>query len=182
MAETDLALALYRRALALDPTRPSPRVAIARLLHARGDDLAARLELVAALATAPDFREARLALAVVHRDAGRPDDAIRVLASHLTSEPADVESIVLLADALRAAGRDQLARSAVQRARRFEPDHPMALWLDGLLLEDQGRLRDARARWGRLIATAPSTSAATRARDALAKMDHALASDGEVPR
>src|SRR5690606_2809612 len=136
MGETSLAIVLYRRALAFDPTRPSPRVAIARLLHTGGDHLAARLELVAALATAPHFREARLALAALHQDAGRPGDAIQVLASHLEREPADVDALVLLADALRAADRADDARHAVQRARRFEPDHPGALWIDGQLLAD----------------------------------------------
>lgn len=174
MEETDLALALYRRALVLDPTRPSPRVAIARLLHKRGDYLAARLELVAALATAPRFRDARLALAAVHRDAGRPEEAVKVLVTQLEHDAADTESLVLLAESLRAADRSVDARLAIQRVRRFEPDHPMGLWMDGMLLNDQGRTRDARARWGRLIAIAPGTPAASKARDAFAAMDAAL--------
>ena len=168
MGEAALAVILYRRALTLDPTRPSARVAIARLLQSTGDHLAARLELVAALAMAPGFRDARLALARLHRAGDRPHEAIRVLAAHLEREAADVDALVLLADALRAAERTDDARRAVQRARRFEPDHPEALWMDGLLLSDQGRLRDARSRWGRLIAIAPGSEAASRARDAFA--------------
>jgi tetratricopeptide (TPR) repeat protein len=168
MGESTLAVVLYRRALSIDPTRPSPRVAIAQLLHASGNHLAARLELVAALATAPHFREARLTLARVHRDSQRPAEAITVLAAHLEREPADVDALVALAESLRAANRAEDARTAVQRARRFEPDHPEALWIDGVLLADQGRVRDARSRWGRLIAMAPGSASATRARDALA--------------
>ncbi len=168
MGEAALAVILYRRALTLDPTRPSARVAIARLLQATGDHLAARLELVAALAMAPGFREARLELARLHRAGDRPQEAIRVLATHLERDSADVDALVLLAEALRAAHRADDARSAVQRARRFEPDHPEALWMDGLLLADQGRVRDARSRWGRLIAMAPGSHAASRARDAFA--------------
>ncbi len=174
MEESDLALALYRRALVLDPTRPSPRVAIARLLHKRGDHLAARLELVAALATAPRFREARLALAAVHRDAGHPGEAVKVLAALLEHDAADVSALVLLAEALRAADRSPDARRAIQQVRRFEPDHPMGLWMDGVLLNDQGRTRDARARWGRAIAMAPTSAAASKARDALASLDLTL--------
>jgi len=168
MGEAALAVMLYRRALTLDPTRPSARVAIARLLQRTGDHLAARLELVAALAMAPGFRDARLELARLHRTGDRPHEAIRVLAAHLERDAADVDALVLLAESLRASERPDDARRAVQRARRFEPDHPEALWMDGLLLADQGRVREARSRWGRLIATAPASHAALRARDALA--------------
>jgi len=181
MEEGDLALALYRRALVLDPTRCSARVAIARLLHGRGDHLAARLELVAALAAAPTFRDARLALTAVHRDVGRPEQAVQMLAAQLEHDAADVESLVLLAESLRADGRAPDARLAIRRVRRFEPDDPMGLWMDGLLLADQGRLRDARSRWGRLIAVAPHTAAASRARDALSAMDPATLSEVQPP-
>ncbi len=168
MGEAALAVMLYRRALTLDPTRPSARVAIARLLQRTGDHLAARLELVAALAMAPGFRDARLELARLHRTGERPHEAIRVLAAHLERDAADVDALVLLAESLRAAERPDDARRAVQRARRFEPDHSDALWMDGLLLADQGRVREARSRWGRLIAIAPGSQAASRARDAFA--------------
>lgn len=177
MGESALAVVLYRRALTLDPTRPSARVAIARLLQSTGDHLAARLELVAALAMAPGFREARLELARLHHVGARPAEAIRVLAAHLEREPADVDALVLLAEALRACGRDDDARLAVQRARRFEPDHPEALWVDGVLLADHGRVRDARSRWGRLIAMAPGSQAASRARDALAANSEGLSAE-----
>ncbi len=176
MGDPSLAILLYRRASALDPSRPSPRVAIARLLRRSGDHLAARLELVAALSAAPHLREARLALATVHCESRRPEEAIRVLSSHLAQHNTDVDALVLLAEALRDAGRADDARHAVQRARRFEPDHPMALWMDGLLLADQDRVRDARSRWGRLIAMAPGSSAATLARDALATESQVISS------
>ncbi len=174
LGEGTLALVLYRRALALDPTRPSPRLAIARLLQARGDLLAAHLELVAALASVPSWREARLALAALHQTAGRSQEAVRVLAAHVDQSPTDTDALALLAEALLAAGRDGDARLAIQRVRRVEPDHPTGLWLDGRLLAEQGRAREARSRWGRLIATSPGSAPASRARDALAALDRSF--------
>jgi len=177
LADPALALVLYRRALTRDPTRPSPRLAIARLLQARGDVLAAHLELVAALAAVPAWREARLALAALHLQAERPRDAVRVLAALLEETPTDAEALAALAEALRTLGRDADARAAVQRARRLDPDQAHALWLDGQLLADQGRIRDARARWGRIEVVAAASPWAPVARQALASLDHALGDD-----
>lgn len=171
LGDPGLSIPLYRRALALDPARPSARIAIARVLLASGDTLAAHLELVAALALVPHSREAVLELAALHIAHERADVAIPLLSRHLERAGADVDALAALGLALRAAQRTNDARAAVQRARRFAPDHPEALWLDGLLLSDQGRTRDARSRWGRLIAMAPGSAAATRARDALAAQE-----------
>ena len=153
IADEPLALAFYRRALALDPSRPSPRVAIAQLLRKRGDFLAARLELVAALAVAPSWGEAVLELARVHRDAKRPADALDVLTRHLVKTPTDLLALVLLTDVLIALDRDDDARVAVSRVLRHAPSDSGGLWFAGLLYSRQGRQRDAWERW-RLLAAA----------------------------
>jgi tetratricopeptide (TPR) repeat protein len=132
--EDALAVVLFRRALAVDPTRPTPRVAIARLLRRRKDVLAARLELVAALAVAPELREALLELAALHSDAKRPAEALPILVSYLQREPQDVEALALLAHTLVQIGRSTDARLALERARRHQPDHPFSVWLEGKLL------------------------------------------------
>ena len=125
-----LGMILFRRALAVDPSRPSPRVAIARMLRRRNDMLAARLELVAALSAAPTLREALLELARLHCDAGRATDALAILISYLNRAPADAEALALLASALLQEGRDADARLALDRALRHDP-----LNSDGLELQ-----------------------------------------------
>ncbi|HYW30790.1 MAG TPA: tetratricopeptide repeat protein [Gemmatimonas sp.] len=171
IADETLALVLYRRALALDPTRPSPRVAIARLLRHRGDLLAARLELVAALASRPGWGEALVELARVHRDARRPMDALEVLARYLADNPMDTDALVLLAEVLVLAERNDDARVAVSRVLRHAPSDTGALWIDGVLLERQGRQRDARRRWREAVDTGAQDAFTTRARAALGIVD-----------
>jgi len=168
LGDEALALAFHRRALARDPMRPTPRVAIARLLRARGDLLAARLELVAALAAAPGWRDATVELARVHRDAARWAEARQMLADHLLRVPTDLEALGILAEVLVAESRTDDARIAVDRLLRHDPDHPVALWFDGLLLTGQARLRDAMLRWSRLSRLPDAEPWAARARAALA--------------
>ena len=146
LREDSLALVLFRRALAVDPMRPTPRVAIARLLRLRHDVLAARLELVAALAVAPQLRDALLELARLHCSTDRAADALPVLVSHLNRAPTDADALALLASALIQVGREQDARLALTRALRHDPTHVEALTIEATLLQAQGRTRDSNER------------------------------------
>ena len=129
-----LAMILFRRALAVDPTRPSPRVAIARMLRHRNDMLAARLELVAALSAQPTLRDALLELARLHCDAGRVPEAMGILVAHLNRVPTDAEALALLAGALLKVGREVDARLALMHSLRHDPTNVEALQLHGRLL------------------------------------------------
>ena len=175
MHDDTLALAFYRRALAHDPARPSARVAIARILRERGDLLAARLELVAALSVAPQWRDAVLELARVHRDARRHADARRLLAAILEDRPTDVEALQLLIEVLVDEDRSDDARIAVDCALRHDPDHTGARWFDGVLLSQQSRTRDALVRWAALAQSAEVDAFVHRARHAVS---HALYGSG----
>ena len=134
LREDSLALVLFRRALAVDPMRPTPRVAIARLLRLRQDVMAARLELVAALAVAPLLRDALLELARLHCSTDRAIDALTILVAHLNREPTDSDALTLLASALIQVGRAGDARRAVARALRHNPTHVEALTIQATLL------------------------------------------------
>lgn len=170
LRDESLALGFYRRALARDPMRPTPRVAIARLLRERGDLLAARLELVAALACVPRWREAIVELARVHKDAGRLAEARLALVDHLMRVPTDLDALALLAEVLVSESRLADARVAVDRVLRHDTEHPVALWFDGVLLTSQSRLRDAAARWSRLSRLTDAQPWSTWARAALARL------------
>lgn len=148
--DESLALGFYRRALAHDPARPSARVAIARMLRERGDLLAARLELVAALTAAPEWREAVRELARVHRDAQRYVEARWVLVDLLTHTPTDRESLQLLIEVLVGEGRTEDARVVVDRVLRHDAANTGARWFDGVLLAQQSRTREALQRWAPL--------------------------------
>ncbi|MBL0940654.1 MAG: tetratricopeptide repeat protein [Gemmatimonadaceae bacterium] len=169
LGDAAIALGAYRRALALDPTRPTPRVAIARVLRERGDLLAARLELVAALAIAPEWRDALCELAQVHRDAGRLSEARQLLVAHLHRVPTDLDALEVLTDVLVAEERTDDARVAVDRMLRHDPDRAGAWWFDAVLLADQARWRDAVARWQGLASRTESTVWRSRAMEALAR-------------
>ncbi len=153
MEEFALALGFYRRALVLDPMRPSPRVAIARVLRARGDLAAARLELLAALASAPTLREAILEVARVALAARTPELGLRPLIRHLATNATDVDALLLLIEALVMLERDHDARVAIQRVLRHDAGNAGALWFDGVLLARQSRMREASERWRRAHAT-----------------------------
>jgi Flp pilus assembly protein TadD len=95
--------------------------------------LAARLELVAALAVAPTFREALLEMARLHCGTDRASDALPILVSHLNRVPTDSDALTVLASALVQVGREKDARLAVRRALRHDPGHEEALQLEKVL-------------------------------------------------
>lgn len=170
VSDGDLALSCWRRALAVDPSRPSPRVAIARVLRERGMLLPARLELAAALVVAPGWRDAVLELARLQQQAGEFSAARVTLATHASSTPTDLEALALLADVLVAEARDDDARVVVDRVLRHDPANGQARFLDGMLLARRGHRRQATQRWGALLETRDEEWAA-RARAALDMLD-----------
>jgi Tfp pilus assembly protein PilF len=167
MHDEALALGFYRRALAHDPARPTARVAIARMLRERGDLLAARLELVAALSAVPNWRDAVLEWARVHRDARRHADARWMLVDVLKRRPTDVDALQLLIEVLVGEERPHDARIVVDRVLRHDPDHTGARWFDGVLLAQQSRTRDALARWAGLAQFREVDAFVQRARQAM---------------
>ena len=178
--DESMALAFYRRALAIDPSRPTPRVAIARILRTRGDLQAARLELLAALTTAPALREGVLELARVSLQARSPADGLRALTKHLSTVPTDLEALVLLVELLIALDREDDARVAVLRVLRHDTENAAALWFDGVLLVRQARMRDAVERWRRVQASGVPAYV-SRAEKALARAAARLQFDDALP-
>jgi len=173
LPDEGLALGFFRRSLAVDPARPSPRVAVARLLAARGNWTAARLELVAALAVAPDWSDAVGELARWHLARGNPMAARDLLVGYLLRVPRDGDALALLVESLVAMGQSGAAGAAVDRLRRAAPAHPAIPWFDGVLLEAAGRQDEARMRWAELALIPAAEPWSRRARGALDRAVHA---------
>lgn len=180
--DESLALGFYRRALAHDPARPSARVAIARMLRERGDLLAARLELVAALTAAPEWEEAVRELARVHRDATRYRDARWVLVDLLTRTPTDIESLELLIEVLVGENRPDDARVVVDRVLRHDAMNTGARWFDGVLLAQQSRTREALQRWAPLAQSADLDPFVQKARLAVGHAMYGSGAPGDPAR
>jgi tetratricopeptide (TPR) repeat protein len=167
LPDEGLALGFFRRSLAVDPARPSPRVAVARLLAARGNWTAARLELVAALAVAPDWSDAVGELARLHLAQGHPELARDLLVGYLLRAPRDGDALALLVESLLAMAQEDAARAAVERLGRVAPLHPAVRWFDGVLLEKAGRHDEARMRWAEVALMRHAGDWSRRARMAL---------------
>ncbi len=170
VGHSTLALAFYRCALALDPSRPSPRIAIARVLRHSGDLQAARLELAAALAASPRLRDAVLELARVNLAARRAEESLPSVTGHLRCVPTDLDALLVLVQLLMAVDRDADARVALARLHCYDPAHIGAWWFDGVLLARQSRMREALAQWRRVAAEGESEYAA-RAANAIVRLD-----------
>jgi tetratricopeptide (TPR) repeat protein len=182
LRDDSFALTFYRRALAKDPARSSARVVIARLLRQRGDLLAARLELLAALSARPRWVEAMLELSRVSLDALRHADARRLLVDVLTEHPAHREALPLLMEVLVSEERLGDARILVDRVLHRDPEHFAARWFDGVLLSKQSRMSEALARWAGLAQTAGEDPFVLRAREAVAQGCHGDGTLGDAAR
>ncbi len=146
LGDEAFAMLFYRRALAADPSRPTPRVAIARMLIARGAFFPAQLELSAALAAVPEMHDARYEMARVRHLLGNQREALTVLTALLQENPTFVEALVLLGEVLLAAGNTQDARTALRRARAYDPDNVSAIRAEAAVLKVLGRDREAEQR------------------------------------
>lgn len=146
LGDEAFAMLFYRRALAADPSRPTPRVAIARMLIARGAFFPAQLELSAALAAVPEMHDARYEMARVRHLLGNHREALAVLTGLLQENPTLVEALVLLGEVLVAAGNAQDARTALRRARAYDPDNVSAIRAEAAVLKVLGRDREAQQR------------------------------------
>jgi cytochrome c-type biogenesis protein CcmH/NrfG len=89
------------------------------------------------------------------------------LSTHLERSPTDLDALVLLGETLARLGRDEDARVASLRVLRHDPTHGAALWLDGVLLAKQSRVRDAVERWRRIAEYNADDALASKAQRAI---------------
>jgi tetratricopeptide (TPR) repeat protein len=183
-----------RKAVALAPTRASPRHKLGTALFYLNDRRAAVAEFQEALRLSPGFAAAHYALGVLHEETGDRRQAIRSFASALASEPANVDARLGLANALRRSG--QLERSLSEYARiltidsgavrarfgyaaalvRLNRYHDAGTWLTEAMTLYPNELAFARAA-ARIFAAAPDG----RVRDGARAMTIARALQGRQP-
>jgi putative glycosyltransferase (TIGR04372 family) len=122
LGQPALALACYRRALALRPDDARLCYRLGLLLSTRDDSGAAERRLRRALALAQPFAEALVALGVVFQKAGRQREAISVFRDAIMRAPDYTPGFIAMGVALREAGAPSAQVAAVERvAAEREP-------------------------------------------------------------
>ena len=169
LGDTADAVAALRAALATDRASVDVSVDLAGLLQAGGEVAEAEAVLVDACGHAPTHVAATLALSRLRRADGRAAETILPLADFLLADPWQLDVLASLAESLSVCERRVDARIAVDRVLRFDPDHPVALYVDGVLRVATFDFAGAIARWDHLLAVEPSSSYARRAEAARAE-------------
>lgn len=175
-AHYETALALYRRALDVEPTQPDVlnSAGIVEAQLGRRDEAIARFE--AALRADPRHAEAARNLGSVLGAAGRRDEAIAAYERAIASAPAMVEAREDVATLLAAAGRLDDAERQLREALRIAPGSPRALAELGAVLVAQGRAAEAVPAYEDAARLAPGSI------DVLAGLAEAHAAAGNRPR
>ena len=110
-----------RKAVALAPTRASPRHKLGTALFYMGDRRGAFNELQEAVRLSPRFAPAHYAIGVMHEEAGEHQQAIESFSAAVQSEPVHVDARLGLADALRRSGQLGPSLSEYERVLKIDP-------------------------------------------------------------
>jgi tetratricopeptide (TPR) repeat protein len=119
--EWTAAAAYLRKAVALAPTRPSPRHKLGTALFYLGDKRGAREQFHEALRLSPAFAASHYALGVLHQEAGEHVLAIQSFSAAIESEPTNVDARVGLVKALRRSGQPDRSNAELARLLRIDP-------------------------------------------------------------
>jgi tetratricopeptide (TPR) repeat protein len=134
-------------------------------LHEQREEWAdARAAYEQALEILPTYHEAALALAELHRRAGRFPLAVQHLADMLEHDPYDLEALLLLGRSLLDDKRVEAALAAFRRVLKFDPEHSAALFHAGVTLARLRRYREAIQAWDAVVRVDPGGPYAQRAR------------------
>src|SRR4029450_600802 len=110
-----------RKAVALAPTRASPRHKLGTALFYMGDRRGASDQFREALRLSPSFAAAHYALGVIHEDAGEHQQAVKAFLSAFESDPLYVDARLGLADALRRSGQLKRSLSEYEGILKIDP-------------------------------------------------------------
>jgi tetratricopeptide (TPR) repeat protein len=158
------AVSALRAALETGRAPADTWVELARVLETSGASAEATATLEEACARHPGHVGATLALARLRREDGQANATIHPLAAFLLVHPWELDVLASLAESLVACDRRGDARFAVDRVRRFDPDHGVALFVDGILRTAVFDFAGGIAAWDRLLEMEPDGPHAARAR------------------
>lgn len=193
--EWPAAASYLRKAVALAPTRASPRHKLGTALFYLGDRRGALEQFQEAVRLSPTFAAAYAAIGVIHEDAGEHQQAIESFSAAVHADPVNVDARLGLANALRRSGRLERSLSEYEAALRIDPGavrarfgHAAALIRLHRYMEAGNRLAEAMEMYpnelsfaraaARLFAAAPDD----RVRDGRRALTIAQALVGRQPR
>jgi tetratricopeptide (TPR) repeat protein len=139
------ALAVARRAIAAAPDQLDAAFLEADILAAQGDGAGSDRMFEQAAAADPESPRPYLALAGRRLAGGRERDAIKLIERAQAVAPADLETRVMLIDALARSGQRFAAIEASEAAISEWPDRPLLYLQLGRLQAVDGKLDQARA-------------------------------------
>jgi tetratricopeptide (TPR) repeat protein len=131
------------KAVALAPTRASPRHKLGTALFYLKDRPGAFEQFQEAVRLAPGFAAAHYALGVLHEEADEYDRAIDSYSAAIKSEPANVDARLGLANAFRRSGRLAASLSEYERVLTIDPRLVKARFGYAAALIRLGRYREA---------------------------------------
>jgi tetratricopeptide (TPR) repeat protein len=135
-----------KKAVAMAPTRASPRHKLGTALFYLRDRRGALEQFQEAVRLSPGFAGAHYALGVLHDEAGEHDRAIDSYSAAIKSEPAHVDARLGLANALRRSGRLDASLSEYERVLKIDPGVVKARFGYAAALIRLTRYREARDR------------------------------------
>jgi tetratricopeptide (TPR) repeat protein len=110
-----------RKAVALAPTRASPRHKLGTALFYLGDRRGAFEEFQEAVRLSPTFAASHYALGVIYEEGGESQKAIDSFSAAVTSEPAHVDARLGLANVLRRSGQLRPSLTEYERVLTIDP-------------------------------------------------------------
>ena len=144
--EWDDAAAYLRKAVALAPTRASPRHKLGTALFYLKDRTGAFQQFQEAVRLSPGFVGAHYALGVMHEEDAKYQQAIESYSAALKSDAAHVDARLGLANALRRSGQPGVSLSEYERVLRVDPGAARARFGYAVALIRLNRYREARDR------------------------------------
>lgn len=143
--QTSVAIAAFRRGLALRPDDHRLHVELGYALMGEGDFVAAAEHAAQAVRRAPQRVGPHLLAARAAERQGQLGPALAAYDRALAISPNHLASLQDRAAVLGDLGRPRDVETMLDRADRVRPDHPRTLFLRAKLAAEQGRYRDAQS-------------------------------------